>query len=604
MVASAGLGVAVVLLGAMGAGAWWTLNGQQETLESSREEQFKTVGTMLAKGVEGMLASGDSEGVRRVLSSASKTYGLEECVVRLSTGKVVADGTFGTQSALELPQRWSESQAPAETGEQKIEKTPGGGLRITETFWVPKRGGATIVLSDSDPVSATFVSQWRTQAGLGAIGAVALGGLLVVYRSMRARLRALGAINEALVAVDLGEQSLEALRVSADLGPAAASWNKLLSEREKLREKAMGERVNDELGNRRGRDSEVASACDALWQGVLLVDDESKIRFANGAAGVFLQGKREEMVGQSISRFLLDAKAVGAIQDVATGKTKQRTVVEIERNAEQGGGTLRFSIRPLRKEDHGRALVVVEDVTQQRVADAARNSFVAQATHELRTPLTNMRLYIDSLIEDGAEDPVKRTQAINVISGETQRLERIVGDMLSVAEIEAGSLRVQEGDVRLETLFGEIEAEFREQARAKEITFKMELAPKLPVIRGDRDKIGLAVHNLVGNAIKYTPAGGEVKVTVGETGGELTVEVKDNGIGIKPEEQDRVFDKFYRAKDKRIANITGTGLGLALAREVARLHGGDITVESQIDRGSAFTLRLPASAPKAAAMAA
>jgi signal transduction histidine kinase len=617
MVASGGLGAAVVLLGAMGASAWWTIGAQHDAQARARREQFNTVGVMLGKAVEGMLASGDVDALRRVLSGAAKTYGLERCNIKLPTGTVVVDACApgGDTTSGGLPPNWSTSQAPAETGEMTVSEQEGGGLKLTSPLWVARRGPVTLELADDDVAGAGQADQWRTQAGLGAIGAAGFLGLLLTYRRMRKRLGALGAIGEALSAVQAGESSAEALKISAELGPAASAWNKLLSEREKLKERAIAERAGEELSStRRGRDSEVASACDALWQGVVLVDEQMRVRYANGAAGVFLQAKREDMLPgpggngkpggpKELGAFLRDAQALEAIKGVVAGKSKQRVVVEIERNAEQGGGTLRFSVRPLRKEDHGRALVVIEDVTQQRVADVARNSFVAQATHELRTPLTNIRLYIDSLIEDGAEDPLKRSTALNVISQESRRLERIVGDMLSVAEIEAGQLKLQEGDVRLDALFQEAKADFAEQARKKEITLRFDLAPKLPVIRADRDKVVLAIHNLVGNAIKYTPAGGEVVVKAFEAGGELAVEVKDNGIGIKPEEQEKIFEKFYRAKDKRISGITGTGLGLALAREVARLHGGDISLDSQVDRGSTFTLHLPVRSPNLAAAA-
>jgi signal transduction histidine kinase len=119
------------------------------------------------------------------------------------------------------------------------------------------------------------------------------------------------------------------------------------------------------------------------------------------------------------------------------------------------------------------------------------------------------------------------------------------------------------------------------------------------VIRGDRDKIVLAIHNLVGNAIKYTPNGGTVTVRVVEAKGGIRVEVADTGIGINPEEQALIFDRFYRAKDQRIASITGSGLGLTLAREVVRLHGGDISVRSKLNQGSTFTIELPARAEAA-----
>src|SRR5262249_36902042 len=151
-----------------------------------------------------------------------------------------------------------------------------------------------------------------------------------------------------------------------------------------------------------------------------------------------------------------------------------------------------------------------------------------------------------------------------------------------------------------DALFEEVQADYVAQAQDKEIALAFNLPPKLPVIQGDRDKIVLALHNLIGNALKYTPTGGAVSVTVDEAGGRLSVAVADNGIGIREEECELIFEKFYRAKDKRLASITGSGLGLALARQVARMHGGDVTVRSQIDKGSTFTLTLPAAAPAAA----
>jgi signal transduction histidine kinase len=190
----------------------------------------------------------------------------------------------------------------------------------------------------------------------------------------------------------------------------------------------------------------------------------------------------------------------------------------------------------------------------------------------------------------------KRTEAVNVPSQEVRRLERLVGDMLSVAQIESGTVRLNTGDVRLEPIFEEMKSDFAEQARQKEIKLRFDLPPKWPRLEGDRDKIVMALHNLVGNAIKYTPAGGEVVVRANTDEKTFACEVIDSRIGIKDEEQTLVFEKFYRAKDKRIVGITGTGLGLAIAREVVRLHGGDISLKSVIDKGSTFTMTLPAKA--------
>jgi signal transduction histidine kinase len=262
---------------------------------------------------------------------------------------------------------------------------------------------------------------------------------------------------------------------------------------------------------------------------------------------------------------------------------------------------VRVTVKPARKGDVFTAIAVLEDVSQQRVADRSRNTLIAQASHELRTPLTNIRLYAEALLEDGDSNPQARTTAINVINQESRRLERIVSDMLSVSEIEAGAFRIRRDDIPLASILDDLKHDFAPQAQDKEITLTFDVAPKLPAMTGDRDKITLAIHNLVGNAIKYTPAGGKVTVRAASTSPgtpqeTLIVDVTDTGIGIKPEEHESVFERFYRSADKRIASITGTGLGLTLARDIARIHGGDVTLKSAINEGSTFTLRIPAAA--------
>jgi signal transduction histidine kinase len=275
--------------------------------------------------------------------------------------------------------------------------------------------------------------------------------------------------------------------------------------------------------------------------------------------------------------------------------------MEIQRTEERGGGIMRFHIRPMRRDDCGGALITIEDITQQRVADAARNTFVAQATHELRTPLTNMRLCLESALEDQDSDPKVIREHFNTLNQETRRLERMVGEMLTVAQIEAGSMQLCNDDVRIDKVLEELENDYRQQAIDKHLTLTFDLPPKFPIIHGDRDKLMVTLHNLLGNAMKYTPANGKVIVAVRTDASHLIVEVTDTGIGINPEEQQRIFDKFYRAKDPRIEKITGTGLGLTLAREITRLHGGDIVVQSELNQGSTFTLTLPAQVQAQAA---
>jgi signal transduction histidine kinase len=308
---------------------------------------------------------------------------------------------------------------------------------------------------------------------------------------------------------------------------------------------------------------------------------------------VFLKAKREAMVGADVAEFVQNEEVVESIRATAAGRGCRRTTLEVERGDDGGSGVLRFTVRPVRRSDSAAAMIVIEDVTQQRVAEEARNSFVAQATHELRTPLTNIRLYLETALDAGESDPALRARCLTIINQEARRLERMVGDMLSIAEIEAGSLQLNKDDVRLDAVFEDLQADYEAQAKEGQIDLQFNLPPKLPVLQGDRDKIVLALHNLMGNALKYTPQGGRVTVTVETPPDRVVVEVADTGMGIGQEDQERIFEKFYRSKDRRVAEQKGSGLGLALAREVVRLHGGDITVQSELEQGSTFTLVLP-----------
>jgi two-component system sensor histidine kinase VicK len=154
-------------------------------------------------------------------------------------------------------------------------------------------------------------------------------------------------------------------------------------------------------------------------------------------------------------------------------------------------------------------------------------------------------------------------------------------------------MQLRKDDVHLDVMLDDLRADYARQASEKDIELTFELPPKLPVVHADREKLGLALHNLVNNAIKYTSAGGRIVVKVDVSNDCLVVDVVDSGIGINEADVARIFEKFYRAQDPKVAEITGSGIGLALAREVVRLHGGDIQVESQIDQGSTFSLSLP-----------
>ncbi len=428
---------------------------------------------------------------------------------------------------------------------------------------------------------------------MGVIGALALIAVWLVYRRMRSRLQPLGLIREALLAMRDGEQAPAALEVNDRLGEEARAWNSLVTEMERANKQLVGQQLDELVRAREEHSLDLNSACDAMWYGVLLVDSELRVTYANGAAAIYLRTKRDAMPGAKLADLVSDQHVTECVRRLFQARVRHRTAVELDKRGDSGSEVLRFTARAIGQDDPTAAIIVIEDVTQQRVADESRNAFVTQVTHELRSPLTNIRLSAETAIEDGEQNPLMRAKCLNVINQEAKRLERVVSDMLSVAEIEAGTLELRKDDVRLDAMFEELQSDYAAQANDKGIRLEFNLPPKLPVIKADRDKISLVLHNLVNNAIKYTRKGGRVIVNVDIEDGALLVDVIDTGIGIAKDDIDLVFQKFYRAKDPRVAEVTGSGLGLALARQVVRLHGGEVRVDSEPDKGSTFSVRLP-----------
>lgn len=436
--------------------------------------------------------------------------------------------------------------------------------------------------------------------GLVCVGLGAAWSIRAVAELLKA-LRPLRAIDSALRAYQDGERRPDALRIDTRWGELADSWSDILSQHPDPAETAAQAALDSITSS--GSEGDLAIVFQALHLGVVILDGHGHILRINGAGRILLSAgiNEEDVVGAPVHDHLGDGELGDIVRCIIEGTIRQG-VGRLTHG--EGSGRTVIQIRARRLRDEGQTAAIIlscEDITQRELKDESHSHSLSHATHELRTPLTNIRLYAEEAVESDAGDVETRARALDVILTETRRLERTVTDMLSASEIEAGTLSVALGPMRLENLFGELESDFRAMAQAKDLALSFELPPKYPVARADREKLTLAVHNLVGNAIKYTPEGGRVDVIVDADDSVLVVTVKDTGIGIDERERERIFDRFYRAGDDRVKAITGTGLGLCLAREIARLHGGDITIESELDKGSEFTLTIPVAERRRAA---
>ncbi len=599
VVVAAGAWLAVLVVLVVVSGGAWTLWVQKETIQRAQQDRMVHTAETLAKAIEPLVERDGVTSIQSLVSETAARSGLESAVVKLAEGTILADKQAAVPGSTKLPKTWGRAGKDIE----KFSSDDNGLLTARSVCEVVGRGDIVVELTAKDEYS--LFAQRDALIGVGVVSAAALAGGLLVYRLLRARLSALGAIQESLryaAQFEQGELPTTGLRLADELGEEARAWNRLLSERDDLKKRDKLERAAERLKSQVAGASDYGVAFDAVWLGLIVLDEQCRVRVLNGAAAAMLGVQKQDATGKPLSVVVPFPEVSAAAAMVVGGQQRQRGSFEV--SPDNGSGTnertiLRVTLRPMRREDGCAAILVIEDVTQQRVANESRNAFVASATHELRTPLTSMRLHLEQLVDEGERDPLVKARCMNVLTSESRRLERIVGDMLSLSEMDAGTFSLRPDDIDADTLFKELEQDYQASAADKEITLKFELPPKWPVLRADRDKVGMALHNLVSNALKYTPVGGRVTVRASENQGGLMVEVTDNGIGILPAEQELVFEKFYRSKDKRVASIVGSGIGLSLAREVIRLHGGDIRIESQLDKGSTFTLTLPGLAAAA-----
>jgi len=244
----------------------------------------------------------------------------------------------------------------------------------------------------------------------------------------------------------------------------------------------------------------------------------------------------------------------------------------------------------------GRIVVTLTDITQRRRLEVLRRDFVANASHELKTPVAAVRALAETLLTALPDDPEAGRRFADRIGREAERLDVLVRDLLDLSRVERGTLDVEPVD--LVGLVKEVLGGYGDLAEERRIRLRAELQPQVS-LRGDRAQLGLLLSNLLDNALRHTPARGTVVVRLDATESRALLQVADTGEGIPAGELPRVFERFYRVDKARARRTGGTGLGLAIVSHVAEAHGGTVRVDSELGRGSTFTVTLPVAGPPA-----
>jgi two-component system phosphate regulon sensor histidine kinase PhoR len=242
------------------------------------------------------------------------------------------------------------------------------------------------------------------------------------------------------------------------------------------------------------------------------------------------------------------------------------------------------------------ALVLFHDISELKKMDQVRRDFVANVSHELRTPLSILRGYIETLLDSPKTSREELTRILRVMERHSNRLELLVEDLLTLAQLESGNSDLQLGNVELSSLFREMIRDWEKKLTSKQLNIIVDVPPDLSPIRADRTRLQEALYNLLDNAVKYSREHGEIRLSARHRDCEIELSVSDDGIGIAKEDLPRIFERFYRADKARSADaIRGTGLGLAIVKHIAQLHGGRVEAESELEKGTIIRVVLPSA---------
>jgi PAS domain S-box-containing protein len=354
--------------------------------------------------------------------------------------------------------------------------------------------------------------------------------------------------------------------------------------------------LNSKVGVMNFEKNQFVRILDSINFGILITDMHNNIRNINEYMLKLFDRKREAVVDHPLEEVLRHDDLVSFIiqqdtieyqgnmnyQDMSFPDQAQGEVFRVTLSHFMGAeGT------PIGK------VITFRNITSIKMVQKAQQEFIAHVAHELRTPLTNIKSYSEMLMDQEVESAEMQKEFYNTINQETTRLADLVQSLMSLSKMEMGGLILNKGLLRTDWLVDGSLSAVEASARDKRITIEKKLPDVFPSIMADKELLKSAIINVLGNAVKYTPADGKIIFCIFEQDNTIVIEITDTGYGLAPEDLPHVFEKFYRSNNPQVAQQTGSGLGLAIAAEIVHLHNGEIEVQSKLGEGSRFTIKIP-----------
>lgn len=469
------------------------------------------------------------------------------------------------------------------TGDDRVVRDPQTGQRIQIVIMPIKSDNVTIgaiYIEASMEEIYEQIQQINSILATGTVIALVITALLIVLVARTITSPILDMRKQA-IRMATGDFSNQVHVYSKDeIGQLANAFNDLTA------------RIKEANASTEREKKKLSSVLAHMTDGVIATDSNGNIILMNKRAEELLETTSEEAIEQSLPGVLrmTEAYSVFELSDFTDGFL-------LDFSNEEQDYLLQASFSVIQKENGpiNGIITVLHDVTEREKIELERREFVANVSHELRTPLTTMKSYLEAL-EDGAlQDEELAPRFLQVTQTETERMIRLVNDLLQLSKIDSRDYQLTLQNVDFHQYLHETVDRFEMIAKEKNVTFKRKLPAFPSEVQIDKDKITQVIDNIVSNALKYSPEGATITVSLVNQGKNIRVGVADQGVGIPRESQAKIFERFYRVDKARARNVGGTGLGLAIAKELVHAHGGKIWVQSTYGNGTTIYFTLPYS---------
>ena len=376
------------------------------------------------------------------------------------------------------------------------------------------------------------------------------------------------------------------IQTNDEVGELGSEFNKM-TERLRRFEEMNIEKI---LSEKKKSETIVESLSDAI----VVCDSDLNIQLMNHSAERLFNLKENDVLGKSVEEYIKDEKLIGIFRTSEDTFKSNQPFLQFNYRGRQIYLRPRVSEIPALHGVRGGVVLILQDVTQFKELDKMKSDFMAAVSHEFRTPLTSINMGVD-ILRQQLLGPLTKAQEelLNASKQDCERLIKLVRELLQLSKLESGKVeRLEEAiDLRkvIESTLQPLQLPFKE----KGITLKVSIDSVLPTFIADEQQLSWVISNLVNNALRYTSKGGTVEIAVLSDNGTVLVQVRDTGRGISPEHIDKIFDKFTQVKQSSDTTPGSVGLGLSIAKEIVELYGGEIWVESEVNRGSVFSFRLP-----------